>query len=1405
MSVKTKKLSILSLLIATLCSLIMALVAIAPIKAAAEVPAISEYVVATDEATSISCDKDTLTYTVTGTNDAAYFEITAETVQYFIDLGNETMDLYFKNNAAVSSDTWKQVQFNSNKTYSAGTVVAANLIYSGSTQTVTLADYTETGIYFFTDKSTACDLLVTLTLGNRVYEVEEIPAISEYVVATEGKESGTASISCDKDTLTYTITHTEDAAYFEITANTVQYFIDLGNKTMDLYFKNNAAVSSDTWKQVQFNNNKESYSSGTVVAANLIYSGSTQTVTLADYAETGIYFFTDKSTACDLLVTLTLENRMYEVEEIPSISEYVVATDDKASISCDKDTLTYTINHTDAAAYFEITSNTVKYFIDLGNKTMDLYFKNNAAVSSDTWKQVQFNNNKESYSSGTVVAANLIYSGATQTVTLADYAETGIYFFTDKSTACDLLVTLTLENRVYEETVDFDSANLVMIEGASVRMTAPTGLGFITQINKTAYDELVALCGEENVATGTLILPTDYLTVDFTIAALDTAGIQYKNIPNDGWKNEKTAETDGYYAYRGSLAPVQEYNYDRNFSARGYIAYTFDGETTYVYTEYNEADHSRSVSYVALNAYEDVYQTAPEKSEWISAVSGCEVAYTEGSGWKATATAEAAYKFGLSKAVTAYYMDLGATTLKITFGGSFDGTSHTGNPVNCTKWFLPSKADGSGEYWSYNAGFISGLTSNGDGTYTGTIDLTDSTYDFVNYDINIYVNYADVSSNAVGACYVHNVEYVGQTETDAEKYPYAVEKDDYTYFVEDLYSPYTAAERSVLAQYVLFDTAVMAENATATEYQIVKPADATATETTAADLLATYLSEATGITFSVISDSSVSSFSGFSKYISVGQTTLLEAAGLGTYADDNVSGDGYILKTHGASLFIDGILDRGTLYGVLDFAEEYLGYTFIDGECTATGSVASLDIDGIDVAFTPYIETRSYLEYDVCQGYTDPLTAIARKSNNYYVWGTDSYGGANTFGYWGDNPAHTMQATLEKGIELDGGTKDIADYAYEYKTGSLSVGYTTHYQPCLMNETTQSLMANAMKELIKANYANGVRYYALTQEDSTESSGYCTCTSCTLARKSYGGQSGVTLLFLNKIVELLDDDTTFVAAYPDYKLYTFAYAYTLDCPTVESSVIKAGDRVAVMVCPTADNAAYDLFDETKNSTSAAALNGWGAYCEDLLIWMYDANFSNYVEYHPTLTGVMADNVYKLKQLGASYIMVNGAYNSDGLWDDKLRAYVYSELLYNFDETAYNAGADAYVNSLVSEYLTAYYGAYADTVQSVITYFQNAYSGLAIERNTSLAEELTASDLKTQLSNIQAAIDENTDETLEKRLYAVKAGILATLYECDTPLLGATYWSYKDEFTTACTNAGITQWSETQTVTDKFGS
>ena len=165
--------------------------------------------------------------------------------------------------------------------------------------------------------------------------------------------------------------------------------------------------------------------------------------------------------------------------------------------------------------------------------------------------------------------------------------------------------------------VNATDSNLYMVDGASVRLSEPTGLGFITRID---YDYYNTLAGKD-VVTGTIILPTDYLTdnsiTSVTHASLNAFGADgefYQDVENDGFRNEKTAATDGYYEYRGSLAPLNTWNYDRAFSAVGYIGVKEAGAETYTYeyTAYSEADHSRTVEYVAFNAFVD--RTATEQT-----------------------------------------------------------------------------------------------------------------------------------------------------------------------------------------------------------------------------------------------------------------------------------------------------------------------------------------------------------------------------------------------------------------------------------------------------------------------------------------------------------------------------------------------------------------------------------------------------------------------------------------------------------------------------------------------------------------------------------------------------------------------------------------------------------------------
>lgn len=149
--------------------------------------------------------------------------------------------------------------------------------------------------------------------------------------------------------------------------------------------------------------------------------------------------------------------------------------------------------------------------------------------------------------------------------------------------------------------------DIAMIDGANIRMSNPTGLRFSTLMDKGVYDALINAFGAENVVTGTLILPTDYLTagVEFTIDALTAKSIKHKNVINDGANSIEIVSGVEYYVYHASLVNILAQNLTRDFSARAYVQVKLsDSESVIVYSDYSVENNSRSVYEVACGKYE---------------------------------------------------------------------------------------------------------------------------------------------------------------------------------------------------------------------------------------------------------------------------------------------------------------------------------------------------------------------------------------------------------------------------------------------------------------------------------------------------------------------------------------------------------------------------------------------------------------------------------------------------------------------------------------------------------------------------------------------------------------------------------------------------------------------------------
>ncbi len=168
---------------------------------------------------------------------------------------------------------------------------------------------------------------------------------------------------------------------------------------------------------------------------------------------------------------------------------------------------------------------------------------------------------------------------------------------------------------VYFDTAAYEGM-LITEKKNSVRLTAPTGLRFATQVDVDRLNQIFALLDAGDVADvefGHLIAPTDYITDnslgELTMAGFEAAGVLYMSVP---------ATRDAYYSFDsdtatthfvGSIVDLYEHNIDRDFTGRGYVSITLhNGRRIDLYSVEGHSDNVKAVANDLLAKNPDGYE-----------------------------------------------------------------------------------------------------------------------------------------------------------------------------------------------------------------------------------------------------------------------------------------------------------------------------------------------------------------------------------------------------------------------------------------------------------------------------------------------------------------------------------------------------------------------------------------------------------------------------------------------------------------------------------------------------------------------------------------------------------------------------------------------------------------------------
>lgn len=377
-----------------------------------------------------------------------------------------------------------------------------------------------------------------------------------------------------------------------------------------------------------------------------------------------------------------------------------------------------------------------------------------------------------------------------------------------------------------------------------------------------------------------------------------------------------------------------------------------------------------------------------------------------------------------------------------------------------------------------------------------------------------------------------------------------------------------------------------------TEYQIVISENAGGMVRIGASDLKRFFYESTGVSIPVVSDSEIS---GDGKYISLGQTTLLQNTDI-TYTVEELGSDGYKIITRDDDLYLIGGSDSGTMYSAYELLEQVVGFDFFAADCyTVTKGLTQVPLYDFDLTDIPDFPIRVASD-GVTENNNQTRYRMRLQQLNENFLTIKSHWCHNSFQYVKDSP-------------------DVN--SSWYNTGKTQLCYTAHGDEAEYQKMLNASLITLQDALMEDTAKTSVTY---TMEDNSD---YCDCDACKAVTEEYGALSATVILFLNDFNAMVREwfETEEGKPYArDLKIVFFAYnafeaapvTYNEETEKYEpNSGIKMDDGVYCMLAPIHMDY-YRPVTDSANQEFYKNLKAWGDMADgNLYLWYYSTNFHVY--------------------------------------------------------------------------------------------------------------------------------------------------------------------------------------------------
>lgn len=455
-------------------------------------------------------------------------------------------------------------------------------------------------------------------------------------------------------------------------------------------------------------------------------------------------------------------------------------------------------------------------------------------------------------------------------------------------------------------------------------------------------------------------------------------------------------------------------------------------------------------------------------------------------------------------------------------------------------------------------------------------------------------------------------------------------------------------------------------------YRIILPQHPSSVEIQAGKVLQDYLHRITRVTLPIGFDSEKE----FPFEILIGKVARTEQKGV----DYNVlNKDGVLIRTVGKKLLITGGNNKGVLYGVYTFLDQYLGCRKYATDVTYVPEKRTIQLNAIDDLQLPAFAYRETYYHEAW----DPEYMDWHKLNSHL----GRNGEKSEWGYW----VHTFSALLDPKEYGDAHPEYFSYYNGKRHPGTVpswdGSGYQPEAQLCLTHPDVLEIVCRNLKKAIEKN--PDALYWSVSQNDNVN---YCRCDRCAALDQQYApppsekkklathaGQyetlgMGSLLSFINKVAD----------RFPDKIISTLAYQYTRTPP----KGIVPRKNVNIMLC-NIESSRNDPMTVGDKSFSEDLI-GWGKLTKNMIVWDYVIRFSNLLAPFPNLR-VLQPNLQFLHSNGVSAMFEQGNRDSGGEFA-ALRAYLISRMLWN---------PNIDFQKEMDEFLHGYYGAAAPDIKTYI--------------------------------------------------------------------------------------------------------